>query len=55
MFPAGCHIRLGMVVPEGFITVGEGAEVEDGEVDFRFSYVEEPLGHEMPDTLGVGR
>ena len=32
--------------------VGEG-EVGVEEVIFRFSYVEEPLGHGMPDTLGV--
>ena len=32
--------------------VGE-EEVGVEEDIFRFSYVEEPLGHGMPDTLGV--
>ena len=35
--------------------VGEGEELVEGEKDIiRFSYVEEPLGHGMPDPLGVG-
>ena len=33
--------------------VGEGG-VGVEEVIFRFSYVEEPLGHGMADPLGVG-
>ena len=55
VFPAGLSIRLGMAAPEGFMPVGEGGvEVGVEEAIIRFSYVEEPLGHGMPDTLEVG-
>ena len=55
VFPAGLSIRLDMAIPESFMPVGEGeGEVGVEEVIFRFSYVEEPLGHGIPDTLEVG-
>ena len=53
VFPPGCHILLGMVIQEGFMPVREGGVGVEEHI-FRFSYVEEPLGHGMTDPFGVG-
>ena len=51
--PAECHMLIEVIVLAGFMPMGERETLEDGEIDLRFTYVEEPMWYGKSDTLEV--